>query len=195
MAINVKFKEKKKYDNSDKLCIWCYKVVLEGHTGPQNEDWGLDFPQGTKIQDPKNYENAPDYELDKDDKGHVVVHKKLPKGTKEFEICFLGPCGESLETEISVESFVRFSDGTYHWSPFEGGGTMLGPAVAAAPSKPNDAAEYLAWYEGTKLSYLLSRASFPSEVQPLSAMTVMYRLEQRVSERGPVGKEAQKSTD
>ena len=123
--MNVKFKDKQKYGNSYTLCIWCYTVGLD-YVPPVPQLLGLGFPQGTKIQNPRHYDNAPKYSLEKDLEGHVIAFSKI--FTQDFEICFLAPCDERLETQVVFE-LGEYIGGELYSAPLEGsGGTMLGPA-------------------------------------------------------------------
>lgn len=164
----VKFKSKKRIDNLDSLCCWCYEIsATEGEEAfKEGESYGLDFSKDIPIQHPENYKECNGYSrLWKGGPGpqHQATHwvvsaRSIEKDTRRFDICFIAPCAENVETRVSLDKWVPSTPGPgYEWRTI-GGGIMVGPAaIAAGLPKADETLTLLARYEGLKLSSLLSR--------------------------------------
>lgn len=90
-------------------CKWCYIVAVEPRgAGPlfkEGEYWGLDFPKGTKIYDSSGFAGI-DYHVLTLPDGHVLVYKQCDAPFLPMEICFVAPCGEDDECEVSLQHSV-----------------------------------------------------------------------------------------
>ena len=171
MGLFLKFKEKKKIDETDGLCCWCYEISTDSENGLGKGLFiGLDFSPDIEIQNPENYVECNDYTRQK-------VKRKLPGGAeyekwivgtkektpqdepvKKIDICFIAPCQEDYGTKISVE-YKRDDQIWKKFKDFE----LIGPSATASIKFPGNEETIvaLARYEGLKLSSLLSTVTFP----------------------------------
>ncbi len=163
-------------------CVWCYEVSYEGATGEGtpppsfsgDDKFGIDIPKTLEVLGlddlTKELRDAIP-EAIRGDIGQVhrsspadrnIIFRKIDPPANSFRICFIAKCGDNDKlVEISLES--RDASG---WTPLKGrDGKPLkrklpGPALATARPEPREPVELIAYYEGTKLAHLLSRARF-----------------------------------
>lgn len=165
MSYRVKFKRKKAVDGLSTLSCWCYEIEASGNDTIDKGEWGIDFADDIKIEDPTHYDECNDYEVDsKKVKGKSVVHKpNASDQVKSIQICFIASSEEATGTKISLEySQQKWTDG-WHWEEkeIEGTGEVVGPKAMADFRSENGSDEMmasLAKFEAIKLGHLLSSA-------------------------------------
>ena len=171
MGYQVRFKKKEEYGGLKSLSIWCYEIVKiqsrqEEPDLREGDWWGLDFPAEIQIQNWNNYAGVRPYKLITDETSDVprwkapagkkIVAVELSENLGRVDICFVGPSGEDLEVEISLE---YFNEGQDEWQSLEflGEQKFIGPTpISMAPGEKGK--------EGTKAKKKKKRKKKKGEV-------------------------------
>jgi hypothetical protein len=155
----VRFKSKTPVDNLSSRCCWCYEIELKW----EHRTVALDVPENLPAFDPDGYTECNDYAIILRTEtsrgipeGKKMISTGVEAGSRTVRICFISTCAESAQDQ-PVSLHFNDEDGWHELAAVAG--TVPLPAMARSLAPDRELIELLAFYEGAKLSHLLSRTT------------------------------------